>query len=298
MAYHLARILRLDFGYEGWVVTVQGETPDHGVFTYDPQFPAIELAELPECIEDQDILIANPSFSAHMLGMRCRGRKVMYAQGFSTYDLLDCRFDLYVSVSGFVQNFLRSVYGIATEVIPPFLQSDLFPAVTPWRQRAENSVLLHNKNPEPRRSTLAERLLSLIRSQRPDIDPCPLSDGGKLPQQDFTARLGQTRYLLSLGPAEGFGLIPLEAMAMGTTVVGFDGFGGRDFMRPGENCASVAWPQIERLAEQFLDLLDDPARAEALAVRGMAEACAPLYGYARFRSDWCAQFQRLLNDQP
>ena len=45
--------------------------------------------------------------------------------------------------------------------------------------------------------------------------------------------------------AQGFGLMPLEAMAMGCTVVGFDGYGGRDYMRPDINCCVVPYPDID-----------------------------------------------------
>ena len=66
------------------------------------------------------------------------------------------------------------------------------------------------------------------------VDLGRLLDPSPLPQTDFLARLGACRYLVSLSAAEGFGLVPLEAMAMGTTIIGFDGFGGREYMRSGK----------------------------------------------------------------
>lgn len=293
MAYHLARILQQEFGLEGWAVRVNGESPDHGIFDYDPVFPAIDIEHLPDTIGDKDVLIANPSFSAHCLGMRCAGRKVMYIQGYKTFDLLDGHFDLYVSVSGFVRRFIHDLYGLDTEVIPPFIRRELFPPPPPWSDRPAGSVLLHNKGHGQRQPLLLERFRRLVARRRPGLGLEPLPED-KIPQRAYAARLGQARHLLSLSPSEGFGLIPLEAMAMGTTVVAFDAFGGRDYLRPGDNCESVPWPQLEALADRLLDLLDQPERAQALAERGQATAWAPRFALEQFRAAWIAQFERLL----
>ena len=99
MAYQMGRILQVDFGFEAIAVTVRGETPYHGIFQYDPIFPTTDVAGMEASIADDDVLIANPSFSRLSFGLRCRGLKVMYVQGFTTFGLLDCSFDLYVSVS-------------------------------------------------------------------------------------------------------------------------------------------------------------------------------------------------------
>ena len=296
MAYHLARILQQDFGLEGWAVRVDGESPDHGIFAYDPVFPSIDLDALPGTIRDEDVLIANPSFSAHCLGLRCAGRKVMYIQDYKTFDLIDLQFDLYVSVSGVVRAFVRDFYGIETEIIPPFIRPDTFPTPPPWPDRPEGGVLLHNKGHGQRQKLLLERFRQLVARRQPGLVLEPLPEG-KIPQPAFAARLGQARHLLSLCPSEGFGLIPLEAMAMGTTVIGFDAFGGRDYLRPGDNCESVPWPRLETLADRLLDLLDQPERARILAERGRATALAPRFTPAHFRAAWSAQFERLLGQK-
>lgn len=293
MAYHVALILHRDFGFQGVAVQVGTEGPDNGVFDYPTVFPSVALETLPSTVTDDDVLIVNPSFSAHCLALRCRGRKVMYVQDFKTFDLLDCRFDLYVSVSGFVQGFLRNVYGIETPVISPFIRRERFPEAPPWSARPAGSVLLHNKGNATRQSHLLERVRTRLRRQRPDfsfVNALP----GKHAQGALIERLGQVRYLFSLCPAEGFGLIPLEAMAMGTTVIGFDAFGGRDYMRPDENCAAVAWPRVDELTDLLLDLLDQPERAAALAAEGRVTARLPQFGIDQFDAAWRGQFASFL----
>jgi hypothetical protein len=65
-----------------------------------------------------------------------------------------------------------------------------------------------------------------------------LADGWRLDRIDglgqraFAERLRQCRIILSLSYQEGFGLPAAESMACGAYVVGFHGFGGREFFRP------------------------------------------------------------------
>jgi glycosyltransferase involved in cell wall biosynthesis len=98
--------------------------------------------------------------------------------------------------------------------------------------------------------------------------------------------------LVSLSAAEGFGLVPLEAMAMGTTIIGFDGFGGREYMRPGRNCLVTSYPDIEGVAERLVVALNAPAFAERLARGGRRTALR--FNYQRFRAAWHDQFRRFL----
>jgi len=53
-----------------------------------------------------------------------------------------------------------------------------------------------------------------------------------LGQRAFADRLRQCRIVISLSYQEGFGLPAAESMACGAYVVGFHGFGGREFFRP------------------------------------------------------------------
>jgi hypothetical protein len=135
MAYHLGRILHQEFGFHGFAVAVGDGRVDNGIFDYDPVFPIISMEEMEDSITDDDVLIANPSFSPFGFGFKKRGRKVMYIQGFNTFSLLDCRFDHYVCVSEFVRNFVANTYSIDTVVVPPFIRADTFPIAPPWKER-------------------------------------------------------------------------------------------------------------------------------------------------------------------
>ncbi len=292
MAYHLGRILHRDFGFNGFAVG--DETADNGIFDYDPVFPCISVEEMEDSITDDDVLIANPSFSPFGFGLKIRGLKVMYIQGFNTFSLLDCRFDHYVSASGFVRNFVTNTYGIDSVVVPPFIRTDTFSIAPPWWERPPASILVSLKGQPP---LLFDRLRELLVQRVPDVALDHVLVG-KIPQRELLLRMGQFRYFLTMSAAEGFGLMPLEAMGMGTTVLGFDGFGGREYMRPGINCAVTAYPNIEGLAQQITTVLGDPDYAEALAEAGRMTANSHVYTYEHFRVAWREQFSLALGSTP
>jgi len=292
MAYHLGRILQLDFGFEAIAVQVGEETADSGIHRYDPIVPSMTVAEMEAAIGDDDVLICNPSFSSYMFGLRLPGRKICYVQHFNTFTLLDCRFDHYVAVSDVVSRYLFAVYGLSTRVIPAFINIEIFPDASPWASRPAGSTLVYFKNDTAIVELFMQRLKSLLSGRAPKISLDDVLSGITLPQPEFMRRIGAYRHLLVLTTTEGFGLVPLEAMAMGTTVIGFDGFGGRDYMRPGLNCAVAPYPDIEAVAEHLIAVTRMPDLAAKLARAG--RATAEQYAYARFRSAWIEEFSRFL----
>jgi hypothetical protein len=290
MAYRLGRILETDFGWNGVAVSLPGQGPPTSIHRYDATFPTISLEAMEQAITSRDILIASPSFSTHQFGLRLAGRKLMYVQGFSTYGVLDCYFDHYVAVSAFVANFVANIYGVKAPIIPAFIQLEEFPQPTEWLRRPPASILVSAKGND----AILGRARELMAREAPDIqlDDVLSSFPNAIPHSELIARLGSHRYLVSLSPAEGFGLIPLEAMAMGTAVLGFDGFGGREYMKSGQNCLVTSYPDLEGLTHQIIRAVHDQALGERLSREGRITAQG--YGYSRFRAAWHEEFRRFL----
>jgi hypothetical protein len=291
MAYQIALIAHLEFGFE--VMDIDSPAPDHGMFVYPALFPTVSLDHVIESATDDDILIINPSYSSSWFGLRCKGRKIMYIQGFSTFQLLDCRFDLYVSASSFVQRFIANAYGIRTSVIPPFIRLDRFPRVPPWSERRVGSILVSMKGDNNLQQLLLHRLRREVAPRAGYIELGDMRLNG-VPQIQLFEQIGNYRYFLTLSPAEGFGLIPLEAMAIGATVLGFDGFGSRDYMRSGVNCDVSAFADVEGVADGIIHAVTDPDYAQGLATAAQDTARQHCYTYAHFRASWLAEFDRLL----
>lgn len=228
-----------------------------------------------------------------MFGWKLRGFKISYVQGFTTYTVLDRRFHHYVAVSQFVQQFLRTVYDIDAPVIPAFIHVDKIPVTGDWTSRPEGIVLPYQKGISEIWKVSYRRLQELLKARTSAIVFAePIFGGHFMPQSELFSIIGRYRYLLVLSAAEGLPLVPLEAMALGTVVVGYDGFGGRHYLRPGVNCAVAPYPDIEQVSELLIHVFNSPAKALALAEN--ARETARQYSYRAFRHNWVREFSRML----
>ena len=68
--------------------------------------------------------------------------------------------------------------------------------------------------------------------------------------------------------AEGFGVIFLEAQAVGRPVVAGDSGGSPEALRPGETGLLVDGDDLDAVADAVVSLLQDPDRAEAMGRAG------------------------------
>jgi hypothetical protein len=109
-------------------------------------------------------------------------------------------------------------------------------------------------------------------------------------------RMRTATVFLSLAHQEGFGLPAAEAMACGAYVVGFDGFGGREFFRP-EFSAPIAAGDVVSFARTLEDVLERETRHPGwCAERGAAAAryVAGEYSPQRERRDVVGVYGALL----
>ncbi len=292
MAYHIGKILEEEFGYQAVAVAVGSELAADRVSHRD--MPMISISEMERDCRSDDILVCNPSFSHYSFGFRLKLRKISYVQGFSTFAVLDKRFDLYVAVSQGVSRFLRGVYDISAPVVPAFIdleQTDR--RRRPWEDRPPLSVFTWIKGPPSIVGPMSDFVARVVQHLEPKVDLRPPLSGISMTHSDFLEAIAGHRYFLALSPTEGFGLAPLEAMALEACVVGFDGYGGRDYMRPQENCLVRPYAEIELVAMDLVDALKDEEKARRLAASGRRDAQA--FGYLQFRAAWIDILQRFLN---
>jgi hypothetical protein len=291
IAYHLGLIVSEYIDGEPVAVRVADENPQSGVFEYPREISTVNIEQFKEIGKPSDVLIMNPSFSDLWLGPHFNGYKLMYMQGFNTFAVLDRWFDSYVSVSEYVSGFLKYVYGVNSPVIPPFV--DLATASTPrqWEERPENKVLVVTKGNSMQQGIIYERIKQRVLRDRSDIvfDLVP----GRMKHEEFLSFIAGYRYVLSLSCAEGFGLIPLESMGLGATIVAFDAGGGRSYMVEGGNCWCTSYPNVELLADHLLHALNNPDEALKIAQNGIRQA--KMFNYERFRESWMSHLRGNLN---
>jgi glycosyltransferase involved in cell wall biosynthesis len=94
-----------------------------------------------------------------------------------------------------------------------------------------------------------------------------------LPDRRQLIRLFQEARLFVFSSwAEGFGVPPLEAMALGTPVIVTDSRGVREYALDNQNCLLVSPKSPETLAQAIRRLMGDPPLAESLRRKGLETA--------------------------
>jgi glycosyltransferase involved in cell wall biosynthesis len=287
MAYEIGLAAHQALGLPFKAVLNSGEDPRSSSFEYPIRFETVERGQLSSMVRPDDLLICNPSFSDGSIGLTHRCRKLMYIQGFNTFSNLDLWFDHYASVSRFVQDYIRNTYDLKTDVISPFVSVDTA-LTTPWRDRPGGSIWFYMKG-----HGLQLQLLERLKDEVGRVNGClarqidwegSLLWAGSHKQNDLLEKIAARQYFVSLSVSEGFGLVPLEAMGLGTAVVGFDGFGGRDYFRRGENCLVRRYPDVAGVAQDLVRCLEEQDLAERLASQG--PMTASFYSRDRFREKW------------
>ncbi len=244
MAYHIGRLIHKHYGYE--FVDVPTLNFGKAIFSYDVPMWRMSREEMEKTISENDVLVCNPSAaSAHMFGLRLPGKKIMYVQGFRTFRYLDCNYDVYACVSSVVQNFLKVTYGVDAPIIPPFIELEQMPEVISWSDRPDHSALVYIKKDMPDDRHVYKWIKNQFAKYYPELQTNKLLFSSEVSHKEFLSLLGSVRYLINTSVAEGFGLVPLEAMGMGTIPVGLDGLSGRDYMQYGQNSVCLSFRQLQ-----------------------------------------------------
>ncbi|WP_164525484.1 glycosyltransferase family 4 protein [Siminovitchia acidinfaciens] len=285
LIYQIGRICHYQFGSPLFIVEHKKKIPrmpqlTHPRFDYPFEFRDITIGEMKKMMKPNDLFICNPAYSNKWFGPNLPMKKLMYLQGMNTYPVLDIFFDHYVSVSHFVQQHVKNVFNTPSSVISPFINQSVFRNKTPWNERSNDILILGYKG-------YAEPVFQYLHEYYKE--KYPSSNIGYRMVKDVTQKeladlLNQHKYYLTLNPSEGFGLPPLEAMACGCAVIGFDSMGGRDYFQHGKNAYIVKYGDFEQLAEYLRKIVLDPNIGEDIAKKAVETASQ--FSYNRFETEW------------
>lgn len=141
----------------------------------------------------------------------------------------------------------------------------------------------------------AAALPALFRERFPRWADMPWVAIQDQPRQQVASILAESEVFASLSRDEGLGLPPLEAMAAGCLVCGFDGQGGREYATP-DNGLWVADGDLEGFAQVLattLELGDRESQRRLAAGRATAMA----FSQDRFESELDTAWRNLLGEQ-
>ena len=281
MAYHIGRLIHQQSGHPLIHVPITNIKGD--IFDYDVPMTTIPGEHVRQSLTAQDIFICNPSAaSSPQFGLRLPGKKIMYIQDFRTYAYLDCHFDIYACVSTLVQDFLRATYQLDVPVIPPFIDVSDAGQIAPWHTRPAHTALVYLKSQSREHMHVYQWLKQNLAVLYPELQLIELPSDYKLSHSDLMQKVSSARYLLNVCIAEGFGLVPLEAMALGTIPFGLNGLAGRDYMRYGENSFCLNYKDMNY--ENLQKLVYDMQQIQGFPDQEIAKARS--YSQEAFYQNW------------
>ncbi|MBQ9310885.1 MAG: glycosyltransferase, partial [Bacteroidales bacterium] len=123
-----------------------------------------------------------------------------------------------------------------------------------------------------------------------------ISDSASInpPTDKIFAEYADSSFLVMSSHYEGFPMVMIEAMASGLPVVSFDfPCGPRDIITPGTDGLIVQDGDIASLAGAMLELMENPAKIEAMSIR--ARKVSETYSEDKIMGYWEKCFKDLLS---
>lgn len=278
----IAKILEEDYDYEPVMVfDKKNRHRTKSVLPIELTYRSVDIKYMFGMVHKDDIILSNPSHSEYFIGLRTPCTSIMYAQGFSTFSVLDGFFNHYVAVSSFMKKYLKSIYQIEAEVIPAFIDPNNFPEPKNFEDK-EDKILVYQKFFGGQFQPLFNNISRNLKKRNIEYKILDLQE--KIPQEELHATINNYKYIMNLSIAEGFGLVPLEAMYMGTIPCGFDGFGGRHYMQMDKNSINVPYPKIVHLVNKIEMYHKEPIKA--LSLSAGAKETAKQYSKEKFIQSW------------
>lgn len=280
MAFEAGACLAQKLGAPLKVIKVGEKEHPSPNFSYSLEASLISIQDFLSIHTHDDVLFLNPSFQKHLYSLSIKARIVSYIQHYTTFPYLDLGITHFVANSRFVQRFIDAVYGIKAPLIQPFLPEIDSPQAKPFHEKTHSALLSpkgHNEGITALKTYLEEQDVSF-----------PITHAGFKQRTAFLNQINDHRFLLSLVINEGFGLIPLEAMFLGTIPVGLDGYGGQDYLEFGHNSLCVSQENIKTLP----DILHTLDRYDLESLSKNATITAVRFTRAHFQQQWSDYFEQ------
>lgn len=275
--YRHVELLR-EMGVDAAVVH---QRPGYRATWFAHRAPVLDARTL--AVGSQDVLVVPELFGARLDELPPGPRLVLFNQGpFYTFDgvsvedsgrLADPRVSLVLTVSDYGAELLGHAFpDVPVHVARPVVDHSVFhPADGPPTRRR----IAYATN---RRHHERHQLLSILqlRGALAGWEAVPVAG---MSEQEVAATLRSSTVFISMSEQDGFGLPPAEAMASGCYVVGFTGYGGREFFDPA-HCRPVPEGDLLALARAVEETVEsaerEPARVRAA---GLAASRAVLARY-------------------
>jgi hypothetical protein len=288
MLYEHVRLLR-DLGHEACVLHHRA-----------PFRPGWRELEVPVQYVDQpsfapssrDVVVVPEVLAASGVVANHPWRRVVFVQGSflilkglgEAADYAELGYEAAMAVLPHVARVVERHFGIAAEVVPPFV-APAFSEASPHPR--ERRVLFAVKEGYRQAGIpdqeIVERLLHREIARRPEWSLCPLTG---FTHREVAELMKTSTFLVNVNSHEAFNTTVPEAMAAGCVAVCYEAVGGRDFLQDSENAIVFSnhdvYALVERLCAAMDRFADEQPFLERLRAGGRSTVAA-------FRPEMTAQ---------
>lgn len=258
MLYEHVRLLR-ELGHEACVL-----------HHHAPYRPAWRELEVPVHYLDQpgfapsasDVVVVPEVLAASEAVRSYPWRRVVFVQGGflvvrgmgGGVDYAALGYEAAMAVLPRVAGVVERHFGLAADVVPPFIAPYFFEANPRPRERR---VLLAVKEAYRLAAVPDEEIAgALLAKELARWPQWPLVLLTGMTHREVAELMQTSTFLINVHSHEAFNTTVPEAMAAGCIPVCYEAFGGRDFLRDGENAIVFPNQEIYALVERVCDLVD------------------------------------------
>ena len=153
-------------------------------------------------------------------------------------------------INKYTKDFVKEEEGF---VLEPFVRPEIFYPLKSQKFEKYPYKILVQRRKGGKEASIKLKALLPIGEYSDRLELKVLEDTEEF---DYARELGEADIFLSHSYPKGFNLSALEAMASKTLVIGFDGGGGREFMRHNENCFTTLDGNFRELSQLLKNVLD------------------------------------------
>ncbi|HSL81377.1 MAG TPA: glycosyltransferase [Thermoanaerobaculia bacterium] len=264
MLYEHVRLLR-ETGFDARVVH---ERAPFRLSWIDHDVPVAHLDAPEEPPVPGDLLVVPETLAASSAELRWPCRRVVFVQGSfllarglrGARGFAELGFESALAVLPHVARVVENHFGLAAEVVPPFVAPYFFRSPEEIRSRPRSRTILLAAKPEYRAAGFPDYDLfrALLAPRLERGDGWRLTELHGLRHSEVAEVMADASFLVNLNSHEAFNSTVPEAMAAGCVPVCYDAFGGQDYLVDGVNAFVFPNHHVFPLAEKLLELLDAP----------------------------------------
>ena len=257
MLYEHVRLLR-GLGYEA--CALQRQAPFRPEWL-EVDVPFRYLDEPGFAPADTDVVVVPEVQAAGEVARRYRWRRVVFVQGAflilsgagGAVDYRALGYEAAMAVLPCVARIVETHFGLAAAVVPPFVASYFSgPEAGPRQRRILMVVKEGYRQAGYHDHQIAAALLTRDLARHPDWSLVPLTG---FTHRQVAGLMKTSAFLVNVNSLESFNTTVPEAMAAGCVPVCYEAYGGRDFLRDGENAIVFPTHDVYELVERVRGLV-------------------------------------------